>query len=356
MGHAYLFCGTRGTGKTTMARIVAKAVNCENPVNGSPCGECAMCRSIDSGSSLNVIEIDAASNGLKEDARLIREEVVYAPPEGKYKVYIIDEAHMLSKDAFNALLKTLEEPPSYVIFILATTEIHKILPTILSRCQRYDFHRITTDVIATHMRELLDEEGTEAEDKALAYIARAADGSMRDGLSILDQCLSFYINEPLTYAHVLDILGTVDVSIYNKMTEYIIDRDVSSLLGKFDEVVAKGGDLSEFVSDLIGYIRNIMLLKTGTDVSDLIDIADENLVQAVELVKKTTLERVVDYIRILSALLNDMRYASDKRILVEAALIRLCRPEMDHSYEGIFPRIDALEKKLENSDSAKTGT
>ena len=191
IGHAYLFCGTRGTGKTTIAKIFARAVNCEHPADGSPCGECAACRSIAAGTSMNVIEIDAASNNGVDNIRQIREEVEYRPTEGRYKVYIIDEVHMLSIGAFNALLKTLEEPPSYVIFILATTESHKIPITILSRCQRYDFRRISIDVIASRLRELMDEEQVTVEEKALRYIAKAGDGSMRDALSLLDQCIAF---------------------------------------------------------------------------------------------------------------------------------------------------------------------
>ena len=198
IGHAYLFTGTRGTGKTTVAKIFAKAVNCENPVEGSPCGNCASCRSIAGGASMNVIEIDAASNNGVDNIREIVDEVSYSPAEGKYKVYIIDEVHMLSIGAFNALLKTLEEPPSYVIFILATTEVHKIPITILSRCQRYDFRRITIDTIAGRMRDLMEAEQVQIEDKALRYVAKMADGSMRDGLSLLDQCIAFHLGQELT--------------------------------------------------------------------------------------------------------------------------------------------------------------
>ena len=214
IGHAYLFCGTRGTGKTTVAKIFAKAVNCEHPVNGSPCGECAMCRSIAAGTSMNVIEIDAASNNGVDNIREIREEVAYRPTEGKYKVYIIDEVHMLSIGAFNALLKTLEEPPEYVIFILATTEVHKIPITILSRCQHYDFKRISIETITDRMRDLMQEEQVEVEEKALRYVAKAADGSMRDALSLLDQCIAFYLGQKLTYDNVLEVLGAVDTDVF----------------------------------------------------------------------------------------------------------------------------------------------
>ena len=210
IGHAYLFCGTRGTGKTTIAKILARAVNCEHPIDGSPCNTCKTCRAINEGTSMNVIEIDAASNNGVDNIREIREEVAYRPTTGKYKVYIIDEVHMLSTGAFNALLKTLEEPPSYVIFILATTEAHKIPITILSRCQRYDFRRITAETIAARLQELMDKEGNDVEEKAIRYIAKAADGSMRDALSLLDQCIAFYLGEKLTYEKVLENLGAVD--------------------------------------------------------------------------------------------------------------------------------------------------
>lgn len=222
IGHAYLFCGTRGTGKTTIAKIFAKAVNCEHTVDGSPCGECEMCRAISTGASMNVIEIDAASNNGVDNIREIREEVAYRPAEGKYKVYIIDEVHMLSIGAFNALLKTLEEPPEYVIFILATTEAHKIPITILSRCQRYDFKRIGIDTIANRLNELMIEEKVDVEEKAIRYIAKIADGSMRDALSLLDQCIAFYLGQKLTYDHVLEVLGAVDTDVFSNLLRQIL--------------------------------------------------------------------------------------------------------------------------------------
>ena len=240
IGHAYLFCGTRGTGKTTVAKIFAKAVNCEHPVNGSPCGECAMCRSIAAGTSMNVIEIDAASNNGVDNIREIREEVAYRPTEGKYKVYIIDEVHMLSIGAFNALLKTLEEPPEYVIFILATTEVHKIPITILSRCQHYDFKRISIETITDRMRDLMQEEQVEVEEKALRYVAKAADGSMRDALSLLDQCIAFYLGQKLTYDNVLEVLGAVDTDVFSRLLRSVIRRDVPKVLDIVDDLVMQG--------------------------------------------------------------------------------------------------------------------
>ena len=237
IGHAYLFCGTRGTGKTSVAKIFAKAVNCEHPSDGSPCGECMVCRTIAAGASMNVIEIDAASNNGVDNIREIREEVAYRPTEGRYKVYIIDEVHMLSIGAFNALLKTLEEPPEYVIFILATTEAHKIPITILSRCQRYDFKRISIDTIAGRLLELIAREGLDVEEKAVRYIARMADGSMRDALSLLDQCTAFYIGERLTYEHVLEVLGAVDTEVFSRLLRDLLDMDARAVIGTVEEIV-----------------------------------------------------------------------------------------------------------------------
>ena len=240
IGHAYLFCGTRGTGKTTIAKIFAKAVNCEHPVDGSPCGECESCRSIASGRSMNVVEIDAASNNGVENIREIREQVQYPPTEGKYRVYIIDEVHMLSIGAFNALLKTLEEPPSYVIFILATTEVHKIPITILSRCQRYDFKRISLETIAGRLRQLTEAEHIETEDKALMYIAKAADGSLRDALSLLDQCVAFHYGKLLTYENALEVLGAVDSSVFSRMFNAVADGRTRDCITELEEIVKMG--------------------------------------------------------------------------------------------------------------------
>ena len=247
IAHAYLFCGTRGTGKTTIAKIFAKAVNCEHPVNGSPCGTCASCQSIAAGTSMNVIEIDAASNNGVDNIREIRDEVTYAPTEGRYKVYIIDEVHMLSIGAFNALLKTLEEPPSYVIFILATTEAHKIPVTILSRCQRYDFHRISITIIAERLQELLEQEQAEAEPKAIRYIAKAADGAMRDALSLLDQCMAFYMGQKLTYDQVLEVLGAVDTERFSRMLRSVVDHQVAAAMRQIEDLVAEGRDRKSVV-------------------------------------------------------------------------------------------------------------
>ncbi len=249
MGHAYLFCGTRGTGKTTIAKIFARAVNCEHPVNGNPCNQCNMCKSISAGTSMNVIEMDAASNNGVEDIRQIIDEVQYRPTEGRYKVYIVDEVHMLSTSAFNALLKTLEEPPEYVMFILATTEVHKLPITILSRCQRYDFKHISIDTIQERLRELADIENMKAEDKALRFIAKSADGSMRDALSLLDQCDAFCMGQELTYDKALDILGAVDTDVFSNMLQNVIAGNSIGCIEQLEEMVNLGRDLSQFVAD-----------------------------------------------------------------------------------------------------------
>lgn len=347
IGHAYLFCGTRGTGKTTVAKIFAKAVNCEHPVDGSPCGECTMCRSIAAGTSMNVIEIDAASNNGVDNIREIREEVTYRPTEGKYKVYIIDEVHMLSIGAFNALLKTLEEPPEYVIFILATTEVHKIPITILSRCQHYDFKRITIDTISARMNELMEAEKVEVEEKAIRYIAKAADGSMRDGLSLLDQCIAFYLGQKLTYDHVLEVLGAVDTDVFSRLLRKIIQRDVAEVLNTVEELVMQGRELSQLAADFTWYLRNLLLVKTSDSIEDVLDVSTENLQQLKEEAQMIETDMLLRYIRIFSELSGQMKYATQKRVLLEVALIKLCTPAMETTEDSLLDRIRAVEEKLE---------
>ena len=347
IGHAYLFCGTRGTGKTTVAKIFAKAVNCEHPVDGSPCGECAMCKSIAAGTSMNVIEIDAASNNGVDNIREIREEVTYRPTEGKYKVYIIDEVHMLSIGAFNALLKTLEEPPEYVIFILATTEAHKIPITILSRCQRYDFKRISIETIAARLRELIDKEGWDVEDKAVRYIAKMADGSMRDSLSLLDQCAAFYMNETLTYDHVLEVLGAVDTEVFSRLLRQLLAMDVHQVIETVDELVMQGRELSQLAADFTWYLRNLLLVKSSDNMEDVLDVSSENIALLKEEAQMIDSDTLIRYIRIFSDLTNQLKYATQKRVLLEVTLIKLCRPAMDQNKDALLDRIRAIEKQLE---------
>ena len=352
IGHAYLFCGTRGTGKTTVAKILAKAVNCEHPVDGNPCNECATCRAIAAGSSMNVIEIDAASNNGVDNIREIREETTYSPTEGKYKVYIIDEVHMLSIGAFNALLKTLEEPPSYVIFILATTEAHKIPITILSRCQRYDFKRISILTIADRLTQLMKEEQVDVEEKAIRYIARKADGSMRDALSLMDQCIAFYLGKKLTYDNVLDVLGAVDTEIFSRMLRLILKNDVAELLKMLEELVMQGRELGQFVTDFTWYMRNLLLLKASDDLEDVLDVSSDNLKLLQEEAGMVREDTLIRYIRIFSELSGQIKYESSKRIALEVALIKLCRPEMERDETSLLDRIRRLEQMVQEGTVA----
>ena len=347
IGHAYLFCGTRGTGKTTIAKILARSVNCEHPVDGSPCTECPTCKAILAGVSTNVIEIDAASNNGVDNIREIREEVAYRPTQGRYKVYIIDEVHMLSTGAFNALLKTLEEPPSYVIFILATTEANKIPVTILSRCQRYDFRRITIDTIAARLSELMEKEGVDVEEKAIRYVAKAGDGSMRDALSLLDQCIAFYLGQKLTYDKVLEVLGTVDTEIFSQMLRTILAGDVTGSIRTLETLLNRGKELGQFVTDFTWYLRNLLLVKSADETEELLDVSTENLKLLKEESTMVDDETLIHYIRVLSELSGQLRYAAQKRVLVEVALVKLCKPQMEQNLESVLERLRILEEKME---------
>lgn len=347
LGHAYLFCGTRGTGKTSIAKLFAKTVNCENPREGSPCGECASCKAIAAGASMNVIEIDAASNNGVDNIREIVDEVAYSPAEGKYKVYIIDEVHMLSIGAFNALLKTLEEPPSYVIFILATTEVHKIPITILSRCQRYDFKRITIDTIVGRLQELMEAEGIQAEERALRFVAKTADGSMRDALSLLDQCIAFHFGQELTYDKVLDVLGAVDTQVFSGLLRLVIQKDVPGCISLLEEAIMQGRELTQFVNDFSWYLRNLLLVKTSDNMEEMLDLSRDNLLRLREEAEEIETDMILRYIRIFAQLASRLKYAGQKRILVEVALIKLCKPEMEVNTDSLLDRIRSLEEKME---------
>lgn len=347
IGHAYLFCGTRGTGKTTIAKLMAKAVNCENPVDGSPCNECASCKAIASGAAMNVIEIDAASNNGVDNIRQINEAVQYSPQSGKYLVYIIDEVHMLSTGAFNALLKTLEEPPAYVMFILATTESHKIPITIMSRCQRYDFRRISIETITDRLVELLDRENVSATKEALAYVAKAADGSMRDALSILDRCISFNLGDELTYDKVLETIGAVDVEVYIKLLAAIRDGDTATAVDIIDEAVWQGKDLAQLVNEFTGFIRNVLLLRLDPDMT--VDVTSDNVDRLIDMGQSFSDGMLINYINILQEAGTKLHYATAKRVILEVAIIKMCKPQMQEGEAALERRVEELEQALEQA-------
>ena len=344
IAHAYLFCGPRGTGKTTIAKLLAKAINCTG--NPKPCDECENCKEIASGNHPDVIEIDAASNNGVDEVRNLIDKVKYAPTQGKYKVYIIDEVHMLSTGAFNALLKTLEEPPSYVIFILATTEVQKIPVTVMSRCQRYDFKRITVDTIVTHLQKLTEAEHISVEDKALAYIAKAADGAMRDALSLLDQCVAFHYGEVLTYDNVLDVLGAVDITVFSQLFRAVVENRTKDCIQSLEEMVIQGRELGQFVTDFIWYLRNLLILKDQEGAEESLDMSKETIAALKEECSMVDTIALLRYIRLLSELSNQIRTATQKRVLLEVGFIKLCRPEMESDTESLSERIRQLEDKI----------
>ena len=349
IGHSYLLCGTRGTGKTTIAKIFARAVNCENTQDGNPCGECATCKAIADGANLNVVEMDAASNNGVDDIRNIIDEVSYSPTTGRFRVYIIDEVHMLSTAAFNALLKTLEEPPSYAIFILATTEPNKLPLTILSRCQRYDFGRLSTQTIADRLQYVCAQENIRIEEKAIHYLARRADGSLRDGLSLLDQCEAFFFEEELSYDKVLSILGAADTSVFHKLFLEVHTCDAASALKTLEGVLLAGKEMTQFVTDFVWYLRSLMLLKASEDAAELLDVSTEDAAQMTEDARLAEMSEIMRDIRVLSALIEQIRYAADRRILTEMAFLRLCTVAME---EKPANDVEALQERLRQLEEA----
>lgn len=345
IAHAYLFCGTRGTGKTTTAKIFSRAVNCLNPVDGDPCNECEICVGILNGSILDVVEIDAASNNSVDNVRDIRDEVVYTPSKAKYRVYIIDEVHMLSTGAFNALLKTLEEPPSHVIFILATTEPHKLPATILSRCQRFDFRRITVGSIEKRVEYIAKESGVKIRKDAATLIAKLSDGALRDAISILDQCISLG-KEELTHEDVLKITGIVKDNFVSETVEYIINKQVEEVLKQIDRLVMNGKSLSLFVSDLIFYYRNLLICSTTKNPEEIIDASEDAIVKMKEQCRKLETFELVAAIKELSSLEAALKWSAHPRILLETALIKMSEDNLNLKDSFIADRVEALEKKL----------
>ena len=349
--HAYLFSGTRGTGKTSTAKIFAKAVNCKNPIDFEPCNQCESCLAVNSNRSMNVIEIDAASNNSVDNIRDLRDEVRYPPTDAKYKVYIIDEVHMLSIGAFNALLKTLEEPPPYLIFILATTDPQKIPVTIHSRCQRFDFKRITANDMQAALKQYMQEERIAVDDDALRYISELSDGAMRDALSILEHCTAFYFEETITLDKVIDIVGSVDKAVFFKMTDLLNDCESQAILDLIEEIVVNGRDLSQFVSELILHFRNLLVAQATSGTA--IDLSTENLEKFNR--QSTTIEpnTLIRFIHVFSELQAQLKYASHDRVLLEVTCIRLCNPQTSQSYEDIFARLKKMESALENGVPTK---
>ena len=349
VGHAYLFCGTRGTGKTSTAKIFSRAVNCTNLHNDEPCNECENCREILEDKTMDVVEIDAASNNSVDDIRELRENVKYSPAKAKYKVYIIDEVHMLSQGAFNALLKTLEEPPSYVIFILATTEPHKIPATILSRCQRFDFKRVTVKDISSRMRYICEKEGIEADEKALNLIARNSQGALRDALSILDQCISFEGNK-ISYNDVIELLGSVNIEQLFDLAESIIKEDTRKSLQILNDFIIWGKDVRNLVNDLIDHFRNLMVCKISNDLDEIISLPEETidlLKQQAETIDTNNLIRVLN---ILSEAQDGMKVSSNPRVLMEVTMMKIAQPMFDESKEALIKRIENLEQKIESGN------
>lgn len=347
VGHAYVFSGTRGTGKTSTAKIFARAVNCLNSNNQEPCNECDVCKDILNDNIIDVVEIDAASNNSVDDIRELRENIKYSPTKAKYKVYIIDEVHMLSQGAFNALLKTLEEPPSYIIFILATTEPHKIPATILSRCQRFDFKRVTVSDITARMKKICNEEDIEIEDKALNLISRNAQGALRDALSILDQCISFGDNK-IEYKDVVELLGTVNIEQLFEMAHFIINQDTKKSLQSLNEFVIWGKDIRNLINDLIDHFRNLMVCKVSTDLDEIISFPEETIKQLKSQASDVDVNELIRILNILSATQDTMRTSSNPRVLAEVTMMKIAQPMFDQSQEALIKRIENLEKIIES--------
>lgn len=349
VGHAYLFTGTRGTGKTSTAKIFARAVNCINPNDQEPCNKCEICESILNDNTMDTIEIDAASNNSVDDIRELRESVKYSPTNCKYKVYIIDEVHMLSQGAFNALLKTLEEPPSYVIFILATTEPHKIPATILSRCQRFDFKRVTINEMVNRMKDICAGENIEVEEKALNLIASNSQGALRDALSILDQCMSFG-EDKITYDDVVELMGTVNIDQLFDLSQYIIDQDIKKSLQSLNEFISWGKDIRNLINDLISHFRNIMVRKVSKDTDDILSLPEDTLERISKQSEGVEINSLIRILNVLSETQDNIKSSSNQRVMVEVAIMKIAQPIFDESKEALLDRIENLEKIIESGN------
>lgn len=340
ISHAYLFCGTRGTGKTSVAKIFARAINCTNPVNGSACGKCETCKALLDPSNLDILEIDAASNNRVDEIRELREKVKYPPVNGRYKVYIIDEVHMLTDSAFNALLKTLEEPPSYVVFILATTEVQKLPATILSRCLRFDFKLVSTADLTKHLKNIFDADGIKYEEEALSLIATLGEGSVRDTLSIADMCVAF-TNKNVTYESVLKAVGAIDKKSLGEIAKLILLGDKHMLLSKINDVCALGKNVTQLSKDLAGFFRDLAVIKTCENYKEILKYPENNLKMLVEIAGLTNTDNILKALKTFASLDNEFRLTNNPRIVLEVAAIGVC----DDIKNGLtlLERIEALE-------------
>ena len=346
IAHAYLFCGTRGTGKTSTAKIFSRAVNCLNPKDGDPCNECEICRGIMDGSILDVYEMDAASNSGIDNIREIRDEVIYSPAASKFKVYIIDEAHMLTTEAFNALLKTLEEPPAHVIFILATTEPHKIPATILSRCQRFDFRRIGVDDISRRLGKISEAEGISITPDALELVAELADGSMRDSLSILDQCAA-YSKEQLRYDDIVDIVGVADRRVLFEIADFVCANNTAAALNVMDTFLEKGKEVFNFFEEFISHYRALMICKSTAEPEKILEKSAEAVEKYKQQAERYSLDRILYSIGCLSEYLLTAKKMSAPKIAAEMAAVKLCSVETSTSPQALAARLDKLEKAFD---------
>ena len=354
IAHAYLFCGTRGTGKTSTAKVFAKALNCLNLQDGEPCNECEMCRKINEGLAIDVTELDAASNNGVDKIRDIIDDVKYPPQEAKYKVYIMDEVHMLSASAVNAFLKTLEEPPNNVIFILATTDPQKLPITILSRCQRFDFKRINNNEITASLRKIVDDQNVLADERSLNLIARVSDGAMRDSLSILDQAISMG-NGNVDYNTVVSMLGLVTNEHLFNLTNAVIQRSVEKSIGIIEDVIYSGKDIYLFIKDLITHYRNLLMAKVTNNPEEVLDMSEENIALIKEQSARLRAEEIMRCIRILQEAENNAKLSKQARLYCELAIIKMCKIEYDTSSEVMLTRLNKLEENLKNG-SIKVAT
>jgi len=345
ISHAYLFCGTRGTGKTSIARIFAKAINCEHPVDGNPCNECNTCKIMNDPNNMDIIEIDAASNNKVEEIRDLRERVKYPPVNGRFKVYIIDEVHMLTDSAFNALLKTLEEPPEYVVFILGTTEVQKLPATILSRCLRFDFKLISNESLENHIKNIFKDSGIAFEDEAVSLIAKLGQGSVRDALSIADMCVA-YTNRNVTYSSVVEAVGTTDNAVLNTLAKSIIEKDSASVLDNVNDISKSGKNLAQLSKDLVGYFRDIAVVKTCKNYNDILKYPANIVAQLEELAKIADANDVLNVMSTLGGLEQAFRYTQSPRSLFEITVLGLTSNDISSEIKKLEKRVIELERLL----------